>query len=99
MKRIIIDYKKLTPQILLLLSEKYSDGYGDNDIIEFKNLHNDSIEAVQVETKDTIYLVKVSSNLHQTIVAFDLDDEDEDHDTHLVTEEINEPDFVDSESD
>ena len=76
MKRIIIDYKKLTPEILKLLTEKYPDGYGDNDIIEFKNMHNDSIEAVQVETDNTIYLVKVSSKLHQTIVDFDEYSED-----------------------
>lgn len=78
MKRIIIDFKKLTPEILALLSEKYPDGYGDNDIIEFKNMNNDSIEAVEVRTEDSIYLVKVSSKLHETIVAFDLDDDDED---------------------
>jgi len=78
MKRIIIDFKKLTPEILTLLSEKYPDGYGDDDIIEFKNMNNDSIEAVQVDTIDTIYLVKVSSKLNQSIVDFDanvLDDE------------------------
>lgn len=73
MKRIIIDYKKLTPKILILLSEKYPGGYGDSDIIEFKNMHNDTIEAVQVETDNTIYLVKVSSKLHQKIITFDED--------------------------
>jgi hypothetical protein len=98
MKRIIIDYKKLTPQILSLLSEKYPDGYDDNDIIEFKNMYNDLIEAVQVETKDTIYLVKVSSNLHQTIVAFDLDDDDDVHEIPTVPKEIDEPGFVQGES-
>lgn len=95
MKRIIIDYKKLTPEILALLSEKYPDGYGDNNIIEFKNMHNETIEAVQVETEDTIYLVKVSSKLHQTIVAFDLDDDDE---TPIEESNIEEPDFVEGES-
>lgn len=90
MKRIIIDYKKLTPGILTLLSEKYPDGYGDNDIIEFKNMNNDVIEAVQVETEDTIYLVKVSSKLHQSIVAFDLEDDD----IAPATEDIDKLDFV-----
>jgi len=91
MKRIIIDYKKLTPEILTLLSEKYPDGYGDRDIIKFKNMHNDTIEAVQVETDDTIYLVKVSSKLHETIVSFDLEDIDNN------TENVAEPGFVASE--
>ncbi len=93
MKRIIIDYKKLTPEILTLLSEKYPDGYGDNDIIEFKNMHNDTIEAVRVETEDTIYLVKVSSKLHQTIVDYDLDDDDREIDENTAEE----PDFVEGE--
>jgi len=93
MRRIIIDYKKLTPEILTLLSEKYPDGYGDNDIIMFKNIKNDTIEAVQVETDDTIYLVKVSSKLHETIVSFDIDD---DNDTEM--EAISETDFQLSES-
>ena len=99
MRRIIIDFKKLTPEILILLSEKYPDGYGDDDIIEFKNMHNDTIEAVQVETEDTIYLVKVSSKLHETIVAFDLEDEDEDDDTtDSVTDDMTDPDFIEDES-
>lgn len=93
MKRIIIDYKKLTQEILALLSEKYPDGYGDKDIIEFKNVHNHIIEAVQVETEDTIYLVKVSSKLHETITAFDLENDS------LETSNVSELDFVEDESD
>lgn len=96
MKRIIIDFKKLTPGILTLLSEKYPDGYGDNDIIEFKNMHNDTIEAVQVETEDTIYLVKVSSKLHQTIVDFDFEEDSTSLDSS--SDGIIEPDFAQDES-
>lgn len=63
MKRIIVDYKKLTPAILSLLVAKYPDGYDDKDIISFRNAHNDLIEAVEVRTDEVIYLVKVSANL------------------------------------
>jgi len=35
MKRIIIDYKKLTPEILSLLVQKYPDGYDDRDVLVF----------------------------------------------------------------
>ena len=52
MKRIIVDYKKLTPQLLKLLTEKYPDGYNDKDIITFDNHHNETIEAVEIETDD-----------------------------------------------
>jgi len=71
MKRVIIDYKKLTPEILTLLSQKFPDGYNDKDIIVFDNHHNETIEAVEVNTKDTTYLVKVSSKLHYTMTNFD----------------------------
>lgn len=71
MKRVIIDYKKLTPEILTLLTQKFPDGYGDKDIIVFDDHHNQTIEAVEVKTKDTIYLVKVGSKLHYTMTNFD----------------------------
>lgn len=74
MKRIIVDFKKLTPEILSLLVEKYPDGYDDKHIIVFKNSNNQTIEAVEVRTTDTIYLVKVSSSLVNSMAKFDLDD-------------------------
>ncbi|MFT4848190.1 MAG: hypothetical protein ACI83B_000716 [Sediminicola sp.] len=74
MLRKIVDFKKLTPEILTLLVEKYPDGYGDGDIIEFKNLKNDTIEAVEVRTQDTIYLVKISSRLVNSMANFVEDD-------------------------
>ncbi len=73
MKRVIIDYKKLTPEILKLLSKKFPDGYNDKDIVTFDNHHNEIIEAVEVNTKDTIYLVKVSSKLHYTMTNFNIE--------------------------
>ncbi|PQB04461.1 hypothetical protein [Aureitalea marina] len=76
MKRIIVDYKKLTPEILTLLVSRYPDGYDDKHIIVFKNSRNDTIEAVEVRTEDTIYLVKVSSRLASSMAAFDLEDQD-----------------------
>ena len=71
MRKVIIDYKKLTPEVLSLLTEKFPDGYGDNDIITFDDHHNQTIEAVEVKTEDTIYLVKVSCKLHYTMTNFD----------------------------
>lgn len=76
MKRVIVDYAKLTNEILTLLVEKFPDGYDDTDIIRFKNAKNESIEAVEVKTEDTIYLVKVSTKLADRIENYDEDDED-----------------------
>lgn len=83
MKRIIVDYKKLTPEILSLLVEKYPDGYDDDQIISFKNAKNETVDAVEVRTEDSIYLVKVSTRLENTMANYDEDDYDE--------EDFNEP--------
>lgn len=74
LKRVIVDFKKLTPEILALLVEKYPDGYDDIHIIEFKNAKNEIVEAVEVVTEDTKYLVKVSTKLAATMENYDEDD-------------------------
>lgn len=74
MRNVIVDYKKLTPEVLQLLVEKYPDGYGDDDIISFKNHKYETIEAVEVTTADTKYLVKISKRLSMQMDAFDEDD-------------------------
>ena len=80
MKRVIVDYAKLTNEILTLLVEKFPDGYDDSDIIRFKNAKNDTVEAVEVRTTDTIFLVKVSTKLSDRIENYDEDD--------IITEEV-----------
>ncbi len=74
LKRVIVDFKKLTPEILSLLVEKYPDGYDDENIITFKNANNEIVEAVEVTTSDTKYLVKVSTKLQMTMENYDEDD-------------------------
>lgn len=74
MKRIIVDFKKLTPEILKLLVERYPDGYDDLNIISFKNAKGQTVEAVEVRTEDAIYLVKVSTKLEHTMENYDEDD-------------------------
>lgn len=86
MKRIIVDFKKLTPEILSLLVEKYPDGYDDRHIITFKNSNNKLIEAVEVRTEDTIYLVKVSTGLEVSMANFDEDDYTENQFSEPISE-------------
>ena len=78
MRRVIVEYAKLTNEILNLLVEKFPDGYDDEDIIRFRNAKNELVEAVEVRTEDTIYLVKVSTKLADRIENFDEDDEIDD---------------------
>ncbi|WP_452224517.1 hypothetical protein [Lacinutrix chionoecetis] len=88
MRRVIVDYKKLTPNVLTLLTEKFPDGYGDDDIVVFDNHRNETIEAVEVKTEDTIYLVKIGSKLHYTMANFaDADDLVLNEDGHILIEE------------
>ena len=75
MKRVIVDYNKLTNEILFILVEKYPDGYTDADVIRFKNAKNETVDALEVRTEDTIYLVKVSTRLADTMENFDEDDD------------------------
>lgn len=75
MKRVIVDYAKLTGDILNLLVDKFPDGYDDTDIIRFRNAQNELVEAVEVRTEDTIYLVKVSTKLASRMEKFDEDDD------------------------
>ncbi|MFD2543357.1 hypothetical protein ACFSSB_13575 [Lacinutrix gracilariae] len=74
LKRVIVDFKKLTPEILALLVEKYPDGYDEDQVISFRNIKNEIVEAVEVTTEDTKYLVKVSTKLAVTMENYDEDD-------------------------
>jgi DNA-directed RNA polymerase subunit delta len=78
MKRVIVDYAKLTNEILNLLVEKFPDGYDDSNIVRFRNAKNELIEAVEVRTEGTIYLVKVSMKLADRIENYDEDEEIDD---------------------
>lgn len=96
-KRVIIDYKKLTPELLKMLVEKYPDGYGDTDIIHFRTTTGEYIEAVEVATEDHKYLIKVSTRLAQNIANFD-----ENEDTDCYKEgayELPDKDFLNTTED
>ena len=78
MIRKIVDYQKLNEDILDLLVEKFPDGYDDSDIISFRNVKNEIVEAVEVRTDDTIYLVKVGVRLVQAMEDHEEEDDDDD---------------------
>lgn len=73
MKRVIVDYKKLNKDILNLLTAKFPDGYADQDIITFRNQYNEAVEALEVKTNNTIYLVKISKRLTDSMQNFDVE--------------------------
>jgi len=79
-RRVIVDYKNITQDILALFAERYPYGYDDEDIVKFQNAHGAMVKAVPFETEDTKYLVKVSVEMDRKIEAFMDDDEDDDLD-------------------
>ena len=94
MRRIIVDYAKLTGDILNLLVEKFPEGYDDSDIIRFRNSQNELIEAVEVKTEETIYLVKVSTKLASRMEKYD-----EEEDIDSVVEPIDPIKGIDDDED
>ena len=88
MKRVIVDYAKLTNETLTLLVEKLPDRYDDSDAIRLNNAKNETVEAVEVRTEDTIYLVKVSTKLADRIENYDEDDIIEDDVVAVPDEKI-----------
>tara|TARA_B100001115_G_scaffold165145_1_gene142528 strand:- start:807 stop:1136 length:330 start_codon:yes stop_codon:yes gene_type:complete len=95
-RRVIVDYKNVTNEILDLFTDRYPYGYDDGDIIRFKNAKGEMVKAVPFETADTKYLVKVSVQMDQQIEAF-LEDDDDDNDD--VGENDSTADMDDVESD
>lgn len=74
LNRVIVDFKKLTPEILALVVEKYPYGYDDDDIIRFRNVKDELVQAVEVLTEDTKYLIKISAKLEKVMEDYDEDD-------------------------
>lgn len=97
MKRILIDYKKLSHEVAAKLIDYYPDGYGDDDIIVIKKLDGEIIEAVEVKTEDTIYLVKISKSLSSFMANFEETIEQE-LEKELVASELEEDTFENLES-
>jgi hypothetical protein len=52
MKRVIVDYIKLTNEILNLLVEKFPDGYDDSNIVRLEITKR--ISEAEVRTEDTL---------------------------------------------
>ena len=88
MRRVIIDYKRLDRTVAALLIDIYPHGYGDDDIIVLKKPNGELIEAVEVRTDDTIFLVKISQSLSNFIANFEEQIEKELENTSQSTEAV-----------
>lgn len=94
MLRKLIDYKKLDHDLAALLIETYPDGYGDDDIITFKNASGELVEAVELQTANTLYLVKISKSLANFISTFeDIIEKELDARSERILEEVESSDM------
>jgi hypothetical protein len=90
MNRVIVEYAKLTTDILDMLVEKYPDGYDYSDVISFKNAKGETVKAIEVRTEETIYLVKISDRLEQTMEDYAEDEDSFDDGDDIDIEDIEE---------
>lgn len=84
MKRVIVDYIKIPEDILQKLVEKYPNGYNNRDIITFTNAKGERVEAVELKTEDTCYLVKVSQKLEDRMDDFEFEEDEDDLDADFA---------------
>jgi len=70
MKRIIVDFSKLSEELKTLFVNLYPEGYEPTDIISFQNGKGETVEAIELNTDDAVYLVKVNKRLAPQIEAF-----------------------------
>lgn len=89
-KRVIVDYKNVTAEILDLFNAQYPEGYDQDHIIRFKNAKGELVRAVPFETEDTKFLIKVSVEMDAKIEAYREDDIEPNPDTE---EEAESPDL------
>ena len=74
MLRRIIDFAKLTDEVIALLVQKYPEGIDEDDIFSIQNGQGHFIRVVEVKDESNIYLVKVSSKLDEVMEDFDEDE-------------------------
>jgi len=93
-KRMAIDYKNLTEEMLSLLDEQYPTGFSGH-YIKFPNSKGEIISAVRLETDDIIYLVKVSAHQRQILTEAEMDElikpDEKDNDDEVAAEDDEDP--------
>ena len=60
-RRAVVSYANLSPELLIIIKEKYPRGYVDymDEILKISKPDGTFFHAIKIETEDAIYLVKV----------------------------------------
>jgi len=86
MKRIIKDYKNITPELLNILNDKYPEGIDEDDLISFTNHLGEIVKAVEIRYEEDIYLIKVSRQLTAKMDEAMAEEEEEGEDGAIESE-------------
>jgi len=89
MKRIIKDYKNITPELLNILNDKYPEGIDEDDLISFTNHLGEIVKAVEIRYEEDIYLIKVSRQLTAKMDEA-MDEEEEEGEDGAIESEFGE---------
>lgn len=68
MKRIIKEFDALNDRHYHMIRRQYPGGFGDNDLVTLKTADGTYFDALEVRTKEALYLVKVT---HDTLERID----------------------------
>lgn len=72
-KKAVIDFSKLSPELLELYNDTYPTGIAGKTI-RFPNSKGEIVTAVRLETNDTIYLVKVMAKPKEVLTEEQMDE-------------------------
>ncbi len=78
-KRVIKDYKSLEKEHIDLITEHFPNGFENDDLVSFTTPKGQFIKALEIRTKDTIYLFKIEKNMK-------VDDENQDNEGVAMSE-------------
>lgn len=70
MKRIFKDYRNITDKHMPLIREKYPKGFSDSDITSIKTSDGDYLDALEIPTLKSLYLIRVNHDLLSLIDDF-----------------------------
>jgi DNA-directed RNA polymerase subunit delta len=63
LKRVIKDYNNLEQEHIELIEKQYPNGFENEDLVSFVTPKGQFIKALEVRTKDTVYLFKIDKNM------------------------------------
>lgn len=72
-KKVVIEYSKLSEDLLLVYDETYPTGIAGKTI-RFPNIKGEIVTAVRIETEDIIYLVKVMAKPKEVLTEEQMDE-------------------------